>query len=306
MLSRIAESFFWIGRYTERCEATARLLAEHHQLLVEDTRVAQESGIAVLLQALDFAEPFDAVVTPADLVHTIMGSSEIPATIRGAAYAARENARAIRDAISGDLFEALNNLYLFMNSKSALTASPGVGLRTALERLAVVAGVADWMNPRDDAHQFLQLGRALERIDMTGRLLSIRHERIWPESGPTTMLHSCGGLGAFLRTGKTPTGSQVRAYLVLDHTFPRSMLRCAVLAEEAVRGLERDGTVSASGTLMRTVGLLRSTLEYSANDPSDEVVDRLALSALTAATEASMQMDEAFFRQVGTIDWSRG
>jgi uncharacterized alpha-E superfamily protein len=306
MLSRIAESFFWIGRYTERCEATARLLAEHHQLLVEDTRVPQEQGVAALLEALDFVEPYGSTQTPAALVRTIMGDSETTSTIRGAAYAARENARAIRDAIPGDLFEALNNLHLFMSSKAALTASPGVGLRSALERLAVVAGVIDWINPRDDAHLFLQLGRALERIDMTGRLLSIHHERIWPESGPTTMLHACGGLGAFLRSGSTPTGPQVREYLVLDQSFPRSMLRCALLAEESVRGLERDGTVSISGALMRTVGILRSTLEYSANDPSEEVVDRLAVTALSAAAEASTQMDEAFFRQVGTIDWSRG
>ena len=306
MLSRIAESFFWIGRYTERCEATSRLLAEHHQLLVEDTRVSHSLGVSVLLEALDFPEPFGPMMTPAGLVKAVIGDSETPATIRGAAFAARENARAIRDAIPGDLFEALNNMYLYISSPSVLTASPGVGLRIALERLAVVAGVIDWINPRDDAHLFLRLGRALERIDMTGRLLSMRHDLMWPESGPTTMLHACGGLGAFLRGGSTPTGEQVRQYLVVDRSFPRSMLRCALQAEEAVNALERDCTVAVSGDLTRTVGMMRSALEYSAVEPNDETVTRLANETVAKVLLASAQMNEAFFRQVGTIDWSQG
>jgi len=306
MLSRIAESFFWIGRYTERCEATARLLAEHHQLLVEDTRVPHALGVSALLDALDFPEEIGNSMTPPELVRTVVGESTMPSTIRGAAFAARENARAIRDAISGDLFEALNSMYLYIVSPSIMTASPGVGLRIALERMAAVSGVIDWINPRDDAHLFLQLGRALERIDMVGRLLSMRHDLLWPESGPSTMLHACGGLGAFLRTGRPQTGEEVRQYLVIDRSFPRSMLRCALQAEKAVNDLEREGTVAVSGALTRTVGMMRSTLEYSVSSPTDESLTRLATETVSHVLTASTQMDEAFFRQIGTIDWSQG
>ena len=94
MLSRIAESFYWLGRYIERAEATVRLLAEHHQLLVEDQSVPHATGCAVLLEALSM--PDTGVDTPHELVRVLVGSEIDPSTIAGAVSAARSNARAIR------------------------------------------------------------------------------------------------------------------------------------------------------------------------------------------------------------------
>ena len=184
MLSRLAESFYWIGRYIERAEATTRLLAEHHQLLVEDTRVLPTDGCRVLLDALSLGERR----TESDQHATRFGPrgtrvTERPGTIAGSATAARENARAIRDALSGDVYEALNSVHLRLSAATASgvePVSPGVLLNGVLERLAVVAGVLDWTSPRDETWVFMRLGRALERIDMTARLLKVRHDLLWP------------------------------------------------------------------------------------------------------------------------------
>lgn len=309
MLSRLAESFYWIGRYVERAEATTRLLAEHHQLLVEDTRVPPDDGCRVLLDALQIEAPGDGALAaqPHGLVRAVLGSPSDPGTVSGAATAARENARAIRDALSGDVYEALNSVHLRLTAATASDlepVSPGVLLHGVLERLAVVAGVLDWSSPRDEAYLFLRLGRSLERIDMTARLLAVRHDMLWPESGPATVLRSADGLHAFLRGRHPLSGDRARAFLVLDPTFPRSMLGCAITAEQAVRELEAVGSVASSGGILRTVGLLRSELEFAATEPDPMVVDRLADYGHASATEAGTEVSTAFFRQTGTVVWS--
>ncbi|MFN8172084.1 MAG: alpha-E domain-containing protein [Candidatus Nanopelagicales bacterium] len=300
MLSRIAESFYWLGRYIERAEATVRLLAEHHQLLVEDQSVPHATGCAVLLEALSM--PDTGVDTPHELVRVLVGSEIDPSTIAGAVSAARSNARAIRESLSQDTFEALNSAHLALSRGIAFAASPGVALHNVLERLLVVNGVVDWTMPRDEAYHFMVLGRELERIDMVGRLLSIRHDLLWPSSGPAATLRAAGGLSPFLRSGMAITGADARRFLVLDTTFPRSMRVCAADAEEAVRGLQRRGA-SDSSLLLREVGMLRSELEY-ARTPTAREIEQFVDEARGAAQRAGDEVNRTFFRQHGTVVWS--
>lgn len=305
MLSRLAESFYWIGRYIERSEASARLLAEHHQLIIEDKRVTPELGAEVLLEAL-MLTPDSPAATPSELVRQVLGSPDDTGTISGSIHAARENARAIRDALSGEVFEALNSvdMRLALAVSKPDIRSPGVLLHGVLERLAIVHGMIDWTSPRDEGYLFLRLGRTIERIDMTARLLAVHHESLWPESGPVAMLRATGGLHAFLRGRNPMNAEQVRGFLVLDPLFPRSMLGSARAAVETVRELEAQGSLDTSGRLLRTLGLLRSELEFSSAAPSPQAVDAMAESAMAAAGAAGAEVSEAFFRQAGTIVWS--
>ena len=300
MISRLAESYFWLGRDLDRAEATTRLLAEHHQLLVEDQSVSERLACAVLLEAL--ALPHEEVATPDELVRAVVGNEETASTIIGSVAAARDNARAVRDSLSGETFEALNSAYLSLVRGVVITSAPGVTMHRLMERLLTVNGVIDWTMPRDEAYQFLVLGRELERIDMVGRLLAVRHDQLWPSAGPSATLRAAGAQTAFLRSGASLMGPQVRTYLVLDPVFPRSMLNCATDAEEGVRALARLG-VTDRGVLLREVGMLRSALEYETrSDP--EAVDQLAEQARQAAHRASDHVNSVFFRQHGTVVWS--
>jgi len=300
MLSRIAESFFWLGRYVERAEATARLLAEHHQLLVEDQSVPDAIGCSVLLDALSM--PSAGVDTAQGLVRAVVGTESDPSTIAGSVSSARSNARAIRESLSQDTFEALNAAHLALSRGIAFASSPGVALHGVLERLLVVNGVVDWTMPRDEAYHFMVLGRELERIDMVGRLLALRHDLLWPSSGPAATLRAAGALSPYLRTGRPITALDVRRFLVLDATFPRSMRSCASDAEDAVRGLQRLG-VSDSSLLLREVGMLRSELEYARIMSADDVETFIA-EARDAAQRAGDEANRSFFRQHGTVVWS--
>lgn len=300
MLSRLAESYFWLGRYLERAEATTRLLAEHHQLMVEDQSVSELLACAVLLEALTL--PHEDVAQPDELVRAVVGGEDSPSTIIGSVAAARDNARAVRDSLSAETFEALNAAYLSLVRGVVITSAPGVTMHRLMERLLTVNGVIDWTMPRDEAYQFLVLGRELERIDMVGRLLAVRHDQLWPSAGPSATLRAAGAQTAFLRSGASLSGPQVRSYLVLDPMFPRSMRNCALDAEDGVRALSRLG-VSDRGALLREVGMLRSALEFEI-DHDPQSVDRLAEEARRAAHRASDQVNSTFFRQYGTVVWS--
>ncbi len=301
MLSRLAESFYWIGRYLERAEATARLLAEHYHLTVEDRSVPDELAATVVLDALTL--PHDDVTTPTELVRALLGDVSNPSTVIGAVGAARENARSVRDALSGDVFESLNGAYLTLTRGLMAAASPGPSMFRVIERLMVVNGAVEWTMSRDEGHWFLMLGRSLERVDMTGRLLDVRHEQLWPDTGPIATLRAAAGLSPFLRAGEAPTGESVRRFLVLEPTFPRSMLHSAQQAEAAVRGLQSYGS-GADGELVREVGLMRSRLEFAGTNDDPALLDQLAHETQLSAVNAGLATADSYFRQAGTIVWS--
>ncbi len=300
MLSRIAESYFWIGRYLERAEATSRLLAEHHQLMVEERTVPEELASAVLLDALSLHP--QAATSASDLVSAVVGNDSDPATISGAITLARENARGVRESLSADVFEAMNAAHLAGIRGPIVATSPAYALYRVVERLAVVVGQIDWTMPRDEGFLFLSLGRSLERLDMMARVLAVRHDQLWPEGGPVATLRAAAGLNAFLRTQHPMTGDEARRFLLLDGDYPRSMRVSSSTAEEAVRGLAARGA-SDGGDLLREVGLMRSQLEYAV-DPFADEVDTLVELVQQSTARASDVVAAAFFRPVGTIVWS--
>ncbi|MBK6761821.1 MAG: alpha-E domain-containing protein [Micrococcales bacterium] len=300
MLSRIAESYFWIGRYLERAEATSRLLAEHHQLMVEERTVPEDLAAAVLLDALSL--PPQSTTHASELITAVVGDSADPATIAGAITLARENARGVRERLPADVFEGLNAAHLAGIRGPIVATSPAYALYRVVERLAVVVGQIDWTVPRDEGYLFLSLGRSLERLDMMARLLAVRHDQLWPEGGPVATLRAAAALNAFLRTQHPMTGDEVRRYLLLDEAHPRSMRLSSHTAEEAVRGLAARGA-SDGGDLLREVGLLRSQLEYAVNPAPDEV-DALVEHVQQATARASDVVGTAFFRPVGSVVWS--
>lgn len=305
MLSRIAEAMFWIGRYVERAEATTRMLIEHHQLLVEDTRLDPAVGVEAMLQALSLmpADPKPESLSPSALVHIVVGQSADPKTVLGSVSAARENARTIREALPSGMFERMNATHLRMQSGIS-TVIPGIPLSGLLDELSVVKGIIDWQMPRDEGLVFLRLGAALERLDMTSRLLAIDHEGLWPQVGAVTALRAAGGFNPFLRTQRALTGEQVHAFLLLDPTFPRSTLQTAIRAERQVRQMGTYVSPQQTSTLLRTVGILRAELEFASVNPTPADLELLSERASEAAFVASDAVAGAFFRQAGTIVWS--
>ena len=175
VLSRIAESLYWIGRSTERAEDTARLLDVHYHHLLED-RFADETVICkALLRAMGTDVPD---VRDADAVMRQLAFAPTnPGSIVASLEVAWENARGAREAISSEMWEVLNTAHFTLANRAA-TAIPHEFFRQVRDRMSVLAGLADATLARDEGWRFLVLGRNIERIDMSARILTAaRRER---------------------------------------------------------------------------------------------------------------------------------
>ena len=293
MLSRIAESLFWIGRYIERSDGTARILDVHLQLLLEDPWIEEDLACRSLLSVMGSEAPDDAVLTRQDILSILAVDRSEPASIAYSLGAARENARRAREIVSTELWECLNTTRARMPRKvSSDKVHEFFGW--VRERSALAVGIIESATSRDEAWQFFTLGRSIERADMTARLLATRS--LTEASGPswTTILRSCGAYEAYLRTYRgVPSARNAAEFLLLDRLFPRSILFSVTRAEQCMRDIEpRADRVGVSDQAQRLLGQIRSELEYR---PSSEILVDLTMHmdnvqlATSAASEAIRQ-----------------
>src|SRR2546423_3900168 len=234
MLSRIAESLFWIGRYVERADDTARILDAFLARLLEDPWSDEDAACRPLLAILGVKATDEKRMTAGDALERLAFDGEDPSAIAGAVSAARENARGARETISSEMWECLNVTWhtLPARRRAAERLGPALFLGFIRERAAVLAGLAESTLSRDEGYRFLVLGRSLERADMTARLLSVQLSTSDSPGDWRTVLRACGADESFLRThGGTLDPARVVEFLMLDRLFPRSALHALTAAE---------------------------------------------------------------------------
>jgi uncharacterized alpha-E superfamily protein len=288
MLSRIAESLFWIGRYIERSDGTARILDVHLQLLLEDPWIEENLACRSLLSVMGTEVDDDAEVTRADVLNLLAVDRSQPASIAYSLAAARENARRAREVVSTELWEVLNTTRARMPRK---VASDKVHefFAWVRERAALAVGIIESSTSRDEAWSFFTLGRSIERADMTARLLATRS--LTEASGPswTTILRSVGAYEAYLRTYRgVPSARNAAEFLLLDRQFPRSILFSVTRAEQCMRDLDRGDRVGVTDQAQRLLGQIRSELEYR---PIADIIEELPthMDSVQAATSATSE-----------------
>ncbi|MGV1034172.1 MAG: alpha-E domain-containing protein [Microbacteriaceae bacterium] len=264
MLSRIAESLFWIGRYIERSDGTARILDVHLQLLLEDQWVDEDTACRALLKVMGAEYHGEAVLGRDDVLAMLAVNREEPASIAYSVNAARENARRAREIISSELWEFLNQTHNRLPRRLTYDKTHEF-FRWVRERAALAFGQIEGNTSRDEAWQFMMLGQAIERADMTARLLAT--SALTEASGPswTTILRSCGGYEAYLRSHSgVPSSSNAAEFLILDRLFPRSIYHAISRADQCLA--EINPSESRTGQLdeaRRLLGQVRSELEYT-------------------------------------------
>ena len=273
MLSRIAESLFWIGRYVERADDTARLLDVHLQILLEDPWAEEDLACRSLLSVMDRPAPPEKVVVGREFVLDMLAYDRFaPSSIAGSLVSARENARRAREIISTELWECLNTTWNQLPSHMR-PARPHDYFTWVRERAAIVAGIMDSATSRDDTFSFMMLGRSIERADMTARLLATRALAGSAGPGWTTLLRSCGAHEAFLRTYRgTASDERAAGFLLLDRLFPRSIVFALNQAEASLAALEPVVDRATVDDARRHIGHVRTSLEYR---PLGEVLDNL-------------------------------
>jgi uncharacterized alpha-E superfamily protein len=298
MLSRIAESLFWIGRYVERSDGTARILDVHLQLLLEDPWIDEDTACRSLLSVMGSPDPDTerSELTRADVLTILAVDLAHPASIAHSLRSARENARRAREIVPTELWECLNATSTRMPRRVAADKVHEF-FRWVRERSALAIGIIESATSRDEAWHFLTLGRSIERADMTARLLATRS--LTEASGPswTTILRSCGAYEAYLRTYRgVPSSVNAAEFLLLDRLFPRSIVFSVNRAEQCLRDLQpRAGRAGIADEAQRHLGRVRNQLEYRSIAETLEDLPKYMEAVQVATSEASEAIRQRYF-----------
>jgi len=303
VLSRIAESLFWIGRYVERADDTARILDTHLQILLEDPYLSEADACRALLAVMgaeaEEGEQVNRGVVLDRLAFDVGNLSSIIGSLGGA----RENARRARETISVEMWECLNTTWIGIE-QARRRGTVHQFFAWVRERAALVAGIADATMSRDDAWRFLVLGRSIERADMTARLVATSTISGSVPSW-TTLLRSCGAHESYVRTYRGVASDERAAeFLLLDRLFPRSVLHALMQAEECLEelapALERVG-VSDRGR--RKLGRARTSLEYRRLEEIITDLPEEMENVQRACSDASEAVARRYFPRAVTTAW---
>jgi uncharacterized alpha-E superfamily protein len=309
LLSRIAETLFWTGRYVERADDTARMVDVYVHRMLQEPQADEDAGCRGLLAVLGIPAPGDHRLDVGVTLYQLAYDQNSQSAIAGAMMAARDGARSVREVISSEMWECLNvtGHGLPGQRRTAERLGPHVYLRFIRERAALFFGLAESTMSHDDAWRFLILGRSLERVDMTARLLLARMPATPYEIGWPMLLRACGAYESFIRTHSwTDDSHKVAEFMLMDRLFPRSVVYALAMAEEALAAL--DPGPSRSGmddSARRPIGRLRARLEYADPELLPDQLPGLLRSLQGCSQEASDAITERYFKYEQPVAWEQ-
>ena len=241
MLSRNAERTYWLGRYVERTEDTARLLNAFSQVMMDiprSSKLGWETLLKIMATEELFYEHYDEV-TESNVIKFLVIDQDNPSSIRSAIKAARENARTLRDKLPLEAWEILNDLNLFIkkNADKALKRSLRFEfLKDTILKCQCFNGLIRTTLSRTRIYEFLGMGAFIERADMSTRMLDIATGALLgrPENMRTfdthiwlELLKAHNGLMMYRRVkGPKISPKRVLSFLIGEEEFPRSIIHC--------------------------------------------------------------------------------
>ncbi|MDD4880995.1 MAG: alpha-E domain-containing protein [Gallionellaceae bacterium] len=243
MLSRVAESLYWMTRYLERAENTARLINSSTQVLLDLPKGAH-FGWDVLISVAglqDQVKKRGIKLDEASIMRFLIEDEENPSSILSSIQFARENTRTFREVLPMEIWERINGMYLYIR-QSAKKATRGRGeryevLNGVIERRQSIVGLLMGSMSHDIAYQFLKLGRNLERADMTTRIVDVNSAVVLPTDPVLAVpamerlwMSTLNALSAY-QMYRCHVGVHVRAhdvvqFLLKDPHFPRTVHHC--------------------------------------------------------------------------------
>jgi uncharacterized alpha-E superfamily protein len=275
MLSRVADSLYWMARYIERGEHTARLVAVKLESMVEQSREDADAAWHRVVEALS-AEEFapkahDAYVITQALAFTKVNPSSLVASLRFA----RDNARQVREQLSTEVWEHLNKLYLRLQPVTAESVwghHPARIFREALEDFHTLEGVVYSTLSHNEGWYFIQLGRHLERAQLVIRLLDL-HFRQSPGTVPPkyfdwlVLLKFCTAFEPYCKAYTAQIRPPAIAeFLVFNEEFPHSVRFSIDRVCDALARVASGASPSRRLAVERLAGKLKATVDFGQID----------------------------------------
>jgi uncharacterized alpha-E superfamily protein len=275
MLSRTASSLYWLQRYLERAESTARLLEGTLNLSLDLPDEAEDAWEAVVATSGDlapFTERFGRA-TQASALRFLAFDPDNDNSVLNAVKWARENARQVREQIPEEAWELINSLYHGLRGVSTSDAALTVSAEALHEVRATgraVEGALQAAMPREEGWQFGRLGLQIERADQTSRLVDANYQLLPPYTEPGSSAHrwegllkSAGAAQAFRRRHGATQGTRAAAFLLLDPAFPRSVSFCLTAGEQALRAITGTPVGQFRDPAQKALGRLAADLRYT-------------------------------------------
>jgi uncharacterized alpha-E superfamily protein len=261
VIARVADHCFWLGRYIERAESTARVLQVTSVLALDAELPPERCWQPVVIvsgQEADFVARHGrgGLGDPHLVQRYLVCDEENSVSLVRSVAAARENARSIRDVVSLEVWQAINEVHVFVGSEEAqvLIAQDLEALYVRVQRATQLGlGLMRSTMLHDTPLDYIWLGVLLERISQTARLLDVEHHALLAEGAPhpvletalwLSLLRACSGLEAFVKRNRGKVdGAAVAAFLVLEPRFPRSVSYCVTSARDRLSAIcEGEGS----------------------------------------------------------------
>ena len=280
MLSRVADSLYWINRYVERAENISRFVEVSEAMALDCPPGSAEPWLP-LIDASGDRDLFDRLYPgggPEQVVEFLVRAEANPNSIVNCIAYARENTRQIRDVITTEMWEQINDLYWTLrDSDSFWQQPPQEQLRAIRRDCQLFYGITDATLSRDLSWQFSRLGRVLERADKTTRILDVKYFLLLPSPDEVggvldelqwiSLLRSAGAYQMFRQSHQQviePRG--VAAFLLLDPIFPRSVRYCLDRIHETLRIVNGNPLPGAPDALESLSGLTLARWSFTSID----------------------------------------
>lgn len=256
MLSRVAERTYWLARYMERAEDTARLILVRHQLILDLPKSIQP-GWDLLLKALGAEESYaklSKTITEDKVIRYVFGERENYSSLISSLAAARENMRTTREVLPSEAWEQVNSLYLSVarrSSKGLPRGSRHTALNNIIKACQQHTGMLSSTMSHNAAYQFLRIGRMLERADMITRIIDVGTADLMAGDEDRlpyqnvlwiSVLQSLSAYQMYrlsVRTNVNP--ADVVDFLLRDTDFPRSLVHSLLELEASIKLLPSNG-----------------------------------------------------------------
>ena len=289
MLSRVAESLYWMARNVERAEDLARLIDTTAMRSVDHAGDATERWSSVYRIAGIVPPEPPALLTRSTAIEDIVFGMESRLSVAACVRIARQNAVGVRAELTTEVWECVNGLYLFVEAHSPRAVGPdgaSTFLRSIRDTAQAFGGLCDATLAHDDAWEFLRLGRSLERARMTARVLA----EIEPDDGPHVwqlVLEACCASAPFARAQRQSSDpAEALAFLALSANFPRSLRFCVREVDTALHSLSGAPTGTFADGAERISGRICASLDFAGT------ADLMREGARAFATGLGAQLDE--------------
>lgn len=247
MLSRVAQNIYWLSRYLERADNLARFTQVHMQLMLDAPKFNKEStwlGFITILGDEEHFQRYYNFYNEQNVIEFISLDRNNPNSILSCIRAARENAKLCRDTITSEMWECINDAYLFViKSKRARSHFNSYHFYDRIKQSSnLFIGLAHATMSRNEAWHFSRMGRVIERADKTSRILDLPsyHDTPYEALQWSAILKSISAFEMYLKLYHSVKHRDVVDFLLFDPSFPRSIFWCITRIKESLLAINKD------------------------------------------------------------------